>query len=346
LGGRLLLLAAVAAVLLAAPLAWSLQSAGSLAGLAAGGSARLPGGGVPGLPPAHAWTFLHSGDVLWPLPLGPARLASRLSLALLAAAALGFRHRRAGRWPWVVAAVLAGLLLMGPYLQLAGEPLRLGGQPLPLPALCLERLSASYARMNWPLRWGLVLPLALIPLAASVRRPGLWAAAILLECLLLSPNFPLDRRDVHSFDGWRVLSMAPGPVLVLSQERGGDGPASMGLIFRASGAALANEVGVPPRAPQPKAFRRWQEGLSVVRWWRGVQAGRAVSLPEGAVDEARAAGITAIALDLTPGGERRPAELPGLAATAEAVLGSGEDHGCALVWWLAPPQAEAARWRR
>ena len=35
---------------------------------------------------------------------------------------------------------------------------------------------------------------------------------------------------------------------------------------------------MPPRAAQPLAFRRWQEGLAVVRWWRAVQAGRALGL--------------------------------------------------------------------
>jgi hypothetical protein len=332
--GRLARVVAVAAALTAPLLAWTLHGTGPLSGLAAGGSAHLPGAGVPGLPPEHAWTFLHSGDLLWPLRLGPARLASRVSLGLLAAVFVGARSHRGTRWPWVAAALLVGVALMGPFLQFAGEPLRLGGHLLPLPALLLERLSAGYARLHWPLRWGLVLPLALIPLAARAARPALWAAAILLECLVLSPNFPLDRRDVAGFAGWRALSSAPGPVLVLSQERGGDGPASMGLIFRASGAPLANEVGVPPRAAQPLAFRRWQEGLAVVQWWRAVQAGRAGNLAAGAVAEARTAGIAAIALDLTPGGERSAAERAALAAAADAALGPGEDQGCARIWWL------------
>ncbi len=298
--GRLALGGAVALALCAGPLLLVLWAAPDLAG---GGTSFIPGQQALGVPPRHAWAFLHGSGPGWPFLAQPADTSNRLSLVLLAAAIWAAWRSPRTSWPWWLAALAGGLLLMGPFLQVADEPLRLGRWLIPLPGYLLAEASGAMARLHWPLRWGMIVPLALLPLAARVPRPTLFAGALLLETLLASANAPLPSRDVAAFDGWRALATAPGPVLVLPQELRGDGPASMGLIFRASKAPLANELGIPPRAFQPMAFRQWKEGLKIHGWWHRLRrSGRDLPLPEGAWQELADQGGAPRALAAPAGG--------------------------------------------
>ncbi len=326
-------------LLLAGPfLLWTLAAAPELAGLGERSLQHIPGGRGLAVPPEHAWTFLHGSGPEWLWRAEPIATASRLSPVLLLAALVGAWRGRGPRWPWLTAAILGGLLLMGPFLQWQGQPVLIGGRLTPLPGWVLAELSDAAARLHWPARWAFVVPLALLPLAARAPRPTLWAGALLLETLLLSGNAPLQVAPVDPFAGWRVLEASPGPVLVLPQEPEGDGASTMGLIHRASGAALANELGVPPRAAQPLEFRAWQEGLELRAWWLRVRKGGAGQLSvDVAFEQLEEAGIAAVALDVTPGGALEPEQLEDLAAAMQATLGPAEDYGSTLVWWLEAP---------
>ena len=335
--GRLVLGAVLAGACCVGPLLLVLRAAPELAG---GGLSFIPGQQALGVPSQHAWAFLHGSGPAWPFLAQPAQTSNRLSLALLAAACWGAwclrrRDDELPAWPWWLAALAGGLLLMGPLLQVAGEPLQLGRWLIPLPGYLLAETSRALARLHWPLRWGVIVPLALLPLAARAPRPALFAGALLLENLLLSANAPLPSRDVSAFASWRVLAATHGPVLVLPQEMEGDGPASMGLIFRASGAPLANELGIPPRAQQPLAFRQWKEGLKIHGWWRRLRRSeQALALPEGAWQELTDEGVAALALDITPGGPLRPAQNQALARRMVQQLGQPKGCGSLLVWWV------------
>ncbi len=329
--------------LCALPLYLALGSAPDLAGLSTEVMRRIPGQGGSPVPTEHAWSFLHGSGPAWPFLAEPGSTSSRLSLVLLGAALWGAWRSPRHRWAWLVAAVAGGLLLMGPYLQVAGRAVRLGGHLVPLPGLFLAELSDALARLHWPLRWGVIVPLALLPLAARAPRPAIWAGALLVEVVLLSSNAPVASSPVDQLAGWRVLSASPGPVLVLPQEIAADGPSSTGLILRAAGCPLANELGIPPRASQPLEFRRWQDDLELRGWWRFLRAtGRFESPPPAALEQLRQEGIAAVALDVTPGGYLSPHENQAIAALVAKGLGEPDDHGAVLLWWLAPPPSTPA----
>jgi hypothetical protein len=349
---RLGVLCGVALLLCGPLLAASLAAAPELAGVGEQALQHVPGMRGQPVPPQHAWTFLHGSSPAWPWRAEPIATASRLSPVLLLAAVVGAWRGPGPRWPWALAAVLGGLLLMGPFLQVDGLPVLIGGRLVPLPGWFLAELSDAAGRLHWPARWAVVVPLALLPLAARAPRPSIWAGALLIETLLLSGNAPLQVSPVGAFAGWGVLEASPGPVLVLPQEPDGDGASTMGLIFRASGAPLANELGVPPRAAQPLAFRRWHEGLGVRMWWRQVaSSGEGEPPPPGTVAQLREAGIAAVALDMTPGCSNEPAHNEAIALALGTWLGDPVDYGPAHVWWLEPPAVmpepmeNASEWR-
>jgi hypothetical protein len=342
-----------AALLLCGPfLAASLAAAPELAGVSEQVLQHVPGMRGQPVPPEHAWTFLHGSGPSWLWRAEPLATASRLSPVLLLAAVVGAWRGPGPRWPWVLAAALGGLLLMGPFLQVGGEPITVGGRLVPLPGWLLAELSDAAGRLHWPARWAVIVPLALLPLAARVPRPAIWAAVLLVATLLLSGNAPLQVSPVGAFAGWRVLEASPGPVLVLPQEPEGDGASTMGFIFRASGAPLANELGVPPRAAQPIAFRRWHEDLGLRGWWRHVAArGEALEPPPEALAQLREEGIAAVALDVTPGCALEPTRNEAIARMLESGLGEPVDYGPVMVWWLDPPAVipepmhDASEWR-
>jgi hypothetical protein len=352
--GRRLGLGASLALLLCGPLlAASLVAAPELAGVQGDALRGVPDGHGSSVPAVHAWAFLHGSGLDWIWRSEPIAMASRSSPVLLLAAAAGSLSGARPRWPWWLAAGLGAALLMGPFLQWAGEPVQLGEWLVPLPGYLLAQSSELLARLHWPQRWALLVPLALLPLAARAPWPRLLAGLLLLETIALSGNAPLQVSPVGAFAGWSALAGSEGPVLVLPQEPQGDGASSMGLIYRASHASLANELGIPPRAAQPLGFRQWNEGLALRRWWRELlSTGVVSSRPPGALAQLEASGVVAVALDVTPGCTLSPQKAEHLAAQASRVLGEPTDLGSAMVWWLAPPpqppppMPEASTWRR
>ena len=186
---------AVAAVLLASPLAYAVLRlrTGDLPGMAErAGLPRVVEN--PAIFRGGVQTGADLLDLALPGPLtgGEAPISHTAYLGVVAlglAVAAVVRDRR--RWPWLAGAALYAGLALGPYLYLGGEVLRLGGRPLLGPA--------GLATLAWPLlgritRWyraGAVASLLLAPLIAtwgSTRRRAVGlAAALVVDALLLAP---------------------------------------------------------------------------------------------------------------------------------------------------------------
>ena len=107
-------------------------------------------------------------------------------LILAAVAALVLQRRL---WPWVVGALLAAAVALGPWLYLDGQLLRVGDSALAGPAMALSKLPLLGSMTHWYR----AAPVAGLLLAAVVSTWGrrrwspLLAVAILADALLLAP---------------------------------------------------------------------------------------------------------------------------------------------------------------
>lgn len=120
----------------------------------------------------------------------------------------GFGMWRTRRWrdrlPWLVWIGAFGLLMLGPYLHVAGEYVTVSDRRIPLPFLALFDLLPVFQRLSHPFRFVVPVQLGLAVFAVmgvATLRPG-WrpvaAAAVLVESLLLSPApWPLPRSDTR-----------------------------------------------------------------------------------------------------------------------------------------------------
>lgn len=260
-------------------------------------------------------SVVHRGEgLLWPLLPGGTATTNRLSLVLLLAAGLGTWKLGRRAWVWWAAVLLGGVLIVAPPLW----------------------------RLHWPERWGLVVVLALLPLAARAPRAWILAPLLAVEVLLLSVNAPLPVRSLESMEGWRALSASPGPVLVLplvpEGEEGDPVRSQRALAYRLSGTPLVSELNLPPMAREPGEFDAWRFQEPLIRWAKEQCAGSRVPVPQGAADALVDQGIAAIALDLTPGGAVNPLDARVLARPLEEALGSSVDYGSVAVWWLVSPE--------
>ena len=324
--------------LVALPAALALRGWGGLAMTDAGSLPLLNRPGLEKIPAEGRFLFTQGVDPLaWFLP-GPADRSARLPLSLLIAAALG--SRQGPRWRWWAAAGLGVLMAMGPFLRWREHPVLFGGEPVPLPGWFLAHASAVLGRLHWPQRWAVVVPLALLPLAARSRWPWLFAAGILAETALFSPHAPLWSAPTGQLDGWRQVEQSWGPVLVWPVQPEGPQQALTGWIQRASGAELARAMHLPPGTPPASDWAAWLAENEVLTG------------PDPA--RLRAAGVAAVALDATPGGVFDAAglarEQARLSALLDASFGPPMDLGSAIVWWIdaRPPveaMPDAAAWR-
>jgi hypothetical protein len=246
----------------------------------------------------------------------------------------------------VVVAAIGGVLVMGPFLKMGEAPVLVAGYAIPLPGWLLS-LSSFLGRLHWPQRWGLLVPLGLLPLAVRAPKPAWWAGAALLEALLLSANAPLTTTPTSAFSGWRALAAAPGAVLVLPVDRGGQAGPSFAFAYRTAGRPLGVNPFVPPGAPLPTAWKAWRAQSPFLRWAdaeglsprpgaHGASTGQPEALPGNAVDALRADGFSAIALDATPGGPLSAGDIVGARRVLEPALGVPVDYGSAIVWWIDP----------
>lgn len=332
-GAAALLTTAVVAL----PLSWYLSSWQSLPNTDA--SVVLPNLGRSALIDAvpERWQFVvaQSGDPLWWLRAEPLDRSNRVGQVLLVAAALGSRPGTGRYW---VGAALAGLMVLGPYLTWHDDPVLLGGEAISLPWAWLAERSDLLARLTWPQRWGLMVPLMLLPLAARSPRPTLLAGLVLLETLLLSGNAPLASTRVSQFDGWRALADAPGPVLAMPVDRRGPVGPAIAFGYRASGVALVNPFDVPPDAHPPTAWRDWQAQSPFAQWVARADAGDYdAPLTREMLDALAADGISAVLVDVTPGGLVPESRRKRWEQRLTTVLGAPVDYGSVLVWWLTPP---------
>ena len=270
------------------------------------------------LPEAWRWPFAQADDLLWFARPTPMDRSSRLSVALLGACVVGaWSMPRGSRWPFVTAAVLGALAIMGPYLKLGEEPLFVFGQPIALPWRWVAPFSETLSRFHWPQRWGWVIPLALLPLAARAYKPRLWAVVLVVETLVLSTNAPLHLIPTQQFDGWRSLAAAEGSILVLPIQRHGPREGLVRLVYRASTRPLVTPPNVPPGARPASEWEAWERVDPFMVWWRSHQHHSGTAFPSTAWTDCASAGCPRLPSTPHRGAPRRPSSATGPGASSK-----------------------------
>lgn len=306
------------------------------------------------IPDAARFSAQHGNDLLFWLRRAPLDASNRVSLPLIVAAALGAataepRARRA----LLALAGLGAVMVLGPYLRWGEALVTVGGEAISLPFRWLGQLHPALARLTWPERWGLLIPLGLIPLAARAAHPRRWAALIGVECLLLSANLPLQAIDLSGQRCWGALSGATGAIIELPLVRQGLLAPRVGVHARQHRRPVVNAMQLPPGAMPPTAWRAWLEAQPMMVWLSRFEAGEWPPDPGAdAVRALQAAGVSAIAVDADPLGVLTEGGLTRYRAGLGRALGPPIDLGCAVVWWLdaeAPPPVgldDGDAWRK
>ncbi len=313
------------------------------------------GGVIPAPATAHAsfaaiagdqvFSAQHGNDLLWWLRRTPIDVANRVSLVLLVAAGLGaWRWRRDGEPTgtrgtliWMVA--LGGLMVLGPWLRQGDGLLIAGDQAIKLPFQWLRDLHPFLARLTWPERWGFLVPLGLVALASRAPRPGLLATLVLVENVALSGNAPLQTTSVRHQACWAALADAPGALVVLPFRRGGLRASEVGVQARRHRRPVANPVLLPPGAMAPPDWHAWRTSDPMMRYLAAFEDGAQPDDPGAdAVRGFQAQGVSAIVVDVEPGGVLTAGGINRYRAGLGRHLGQPIDLGCALVWWLDPDQ--------
>ena len=312
------------------------------------------------LPQDAQFIALHGNDPLFFLNSTPMDTANLVSVALLVAALLGARRFGWGlRLGLAACSGLGAVMLMGPFLLWQGEVVTLGGSPVSLPFRWLGELHPFLARLTWPERWGILVPLGLVALASRAPRPALFAGLVALECFLRSANLPIQTTSMRFERCFREVAHTTGAVLELPIKRGGLRAPRVGVHQRFHGRPVVNPVLLPPGAAMPEAWEPWVESQEMMRFLKAFEDGESPRQPGAdAVEAFREAGVTAILADVEPGGVTSAGGINRYKAVLGRHLGPPIDLGCALVWWLdaeaPPPEAlpepdawrvEAAEWK-
>ncbi|MDP2314222.1 MAG: hypothetical protein Q8P41_15065 [Pseudomonadota bacterium] len=144
------------------------------------------------------------------------------TLLVLAGAGLLRMRRWRDRAPWLVWIGVFGLLMLGPYLYVAGEYVTVTDRRIPLPFLAMFESLPLFERISHPFRFVMGVQLGLGVLAAvglgALPRPARYVAIVLLaaEALLASPApWPLPRSDARIPESVAVLAADPVPGAVL-----------------------------------------------------------------------------------------------------------------------------------
>jgi hypothetical protein len=318
---------------------------------------------------AHVFVTQHGSEPLWFLGGAPIDMSSQVSLVLLVAAGLGVRSSP-HRWRLLGMAAVGATMVLGPYLRWGEDVVTIGGHPILLPFGWLMELSPVFERLTWPERWGIILPLALLPLAARAPRPWLWIPLLLIEAPIRSDNLPLQHSRLDTQLCWRELTDAPGAILELPawKLRRYQRASQTGLHQRLHGRPLVNELALPPGATPPEEWMRFTTDQPALLALRDFEAGKFPAFETQDIRALREAGISAIVVDAEPGGVlATPGALNrfrvlDLGSTQNGVtklpdrslsdqLGTPIDLGCALVWWLEPdvepptPVEDGDAWR-
>jgi len=344
--------AAVTAAICAGPLLWTL---GRWSAMPDAGATAAPPGSADGVPAAWRVAFEHGVDPLLALSFTPADRSNGLALALVVAvAAAAWVQRRDDRpapWPLLWVAAIGAAFLLGPYLKRGEAALTGGGGLITLPFEWLGGLHPALARLTWPERWGLLVPLGLAAFAARAPRPWLFAVALLLEPLGRSQNLPLQQTDLTHERPWAALAAADGAVLELPLSRGWRTGSLPGRHLRWHGRSVVNPVLLPPGVRAPAAWQSWAAASPLVSAALAYEAGESPPPPgPEAAAALRADGVGVVTLDLLTAGVT-PARARAYERFLTASLGAPEDRGAMLVWWLTEVEVEAApmddpeRWR-
>ncbi|MCB9780052.1 MAG: hypothetical protein H6742_15915 [Alphaproteobacteria bacterium] len=317
--------------------------------LTAGADAPPPQGlpdSYAALPHKQPFVALHGSDLLFWLRRVPLDTSNRLGLALLAAAALGFRKaptRQRVAALWLVG--LGAVMVLGPYLRWGDEVVLIGGQPVPLPFRALALAHPFLERLTWPERWGVVMPLGLLLLAARAPRPALLALVVGAEAVAVSANLPLQSIDLRHRVCHAELAplltdrlpggVEPGAVIELPLKRPGLQAPRAGVHRRLHRRPVVDAILLPPGAEPLAAWKDWMATTPAMAWIRAFEDGAWPDDPgAAAIEELRAAGIAAIVLDAEPGVVQTRGGLRRHRAGLQRTLGEPIDLGCALVWWL------------
>ena len=298
------------------------------------------------VPEALRFVAQHGNDLLFWLRTTPWDTSNRVSIALLVAVVLagrvGAQDRGARRGLWAMAA-LGAVMLLGPYLRWSDHLVLVGEQAIPLPFRWLGQLHPTLARLTWPERWGVIVPLALAALAARAPRPALLALAVGLESLIVSGNLPVQLTSVRFERCWSELSVASGAILELPLARAALDAPRVGVHRRFHGRPLVNPLLLPPGARPPEAWKTWSDSQPLLSYLLAFEAGKWPADPGAdAVRQLREAGVSALAVDAEPGALLSAAKISRYRAGLGKHLGPPIDLGCALVWWLDPRAAPPA----
>jgi hypothetical protein len=151
-------------------------------------------------------------------------IVTYLGWSLLGLAAIGLWRMR--RWrdrvPWLLWLGAFYVLMLGPYLYVAGEYVTVADRRIPLPFLALYDAIPVFQRISHPFRFVMPVQLGLAVLAARALADlprwarGLAPAVVLAEVLLASPApWPMPRSDLTMPSYVSVLNADPAPGAVI-----------------------------------------------------------------------------------------------------------------------------------
>ena len=136
-----------------------------------------------------------------------------------------------------------------------------------------------FERLTWPERWGVLLPLGLIALAARAPRPALLAALVGLESLVVSGNLPTETTSFEFRKCWTRISHTTGAVLELPLDRAGLQAPRVGVHLRMHRRPVLNPVLLPPGAKAPTAWNQFLDEQPLLRYIRSFESGRTRRIP-------------------------------------------------------------------
>ncbi len=297
------------------------------------------------IPAVDIFIMEHGADLLFPFQATPIDRTNRVSLVLLFTIAYLLVRKRGTLQRNVGAILSIGLIgsvfVLGPWLKWGEDPVLLYGSPLSLPGEWLASLHPMFARLTWPERWGILIPLALIPVACRISRPKIVTTLVLLETFLLSSNAPLQTHDLSLLGGWRSLEANEGALLELPITRGGLRAPLVGLHQRFHGNNVVNGILLPPGTRPPGPWKAWMDEEPLISWIMDLERRNPVSPPApGAAESLVSQGVTAIAIDALPGSTLSEGKVNRYVLHLSRYLGDPEDYGAVIVWWLVEPTEE------
>jgi len=289
------------------------------------------------LPEADQFIAWHGTDPLFWLRDTTADTSNRVPLSLLVAAVLGARvWGRRARWSLIWLTALGAMMVLGPVLRWGETVVLLSDSAIPLPFAAFRAVHPFFERLTWPERWGWLIPLGLVALAARAPRPAAFAGLILVENVLLSANLPLQHDDLRHGTCWADLPAGERAVIELPLDRGLRS-ARAALHGRMHGRPVVNPVLLPPGMRPPEAWEDWSHESAMMQYLGRLERGRSPDDPgASAVRALQDAGVGAILLDMEPGQGMSHARENRVRAILGKHLGPPIDLGCAWVWWLDP----------